>query len=71
VTSRELPAKEEFRLKAPDRRVTELQVTAKLMYRKIDQFLLNFLMGEKSGLTTPVSVISEDRKKIVVEAATW
>jgi hypothetical protein len=41
------------------------------MYRKIDQFLLNFLMGEKSGLTTPVSVISEDQKKIAVEAATW
>jgi hypothetical protein len=69
--SLELPANEEFRMKAPGRRVTELQVTAKLMYRKIDQFLLNFLMGEKSGLTTPVSVISEDQKKIAVEAATW
>ena len=71
VTSRELPAKEEFRLNVPGRRVTELQVTAKLMYRKIDQFLLNFLMGENSGLTTPVSVISEDRKKIAVETAAW
>jgi hypothetical protein len=69
--SRELPAKEEFRLKVPGRRVTELQVTAKLMYRKIDQFLLNFLLGEKSGVTSPVSVVSEDRKKIMVEAATW
>jgi hypothetical protein len=71
VLSRELPAKEEFRLKVPGRRVTELQVTAKLMYRKIDQFLLNFLLGEKSGVTSPVSVVSEDRKKIMVEAATW
>jgi hypothetical protein len=71
VMSRELPAKEEFHMKAPGRRVTELQVTAKLMYRKIDQFLLNFLMGENSGITTPVSIISEDQKKIVVEAATW
>jgi hypothetical protein len=72
VMSRELPAREEFRMKAPgSSRVTELQVTAKLMYRKIDQFLLNFLMGESSGLTTPVTVISEAQKKIVVETATW
>jgi hypothetical protein len=30
------------------------QVTAKLMYRKVDQFLINFLLGEDSGLTAPV-----------------
>jgi hypothetical protein len=71
VMSRELPAKEEYRIKVPSRRVTELHVTAKLMYRKIDQFLLNFLLGENSGITSPVSVISEDQKKIAVEAATW
>ena len=47
----------------------ELHVTAKLMYRKVDQFLLNFLFGESSGLTAPVTVISEDRKTIRVTAA--
>ena len=47
-------------------RVTELHVTARLMYRKIDQFLLNFLFGKESGLTAPVTVMSEERKTIRV-----
>jgi hypothetical protein len=29
-------------------------ITAILQYRKVDQFLLNFLLGEKSGVTAPV-----------------
>ncbi len=45
---------------------TELHVTAKLMYRKIDQYLLNFLFGKESGLTAPVTVMSEDRRTIRV-----
>jgi hypothetical protein len=36
------------------------------MYRKIDQFLLNFLFGKESGLTSPVTVMSEDSKTIHV-----
>ncbi len=48
--------------------VTELRVTAKLMYRKIDQYLLNFLFGKESGLTAPVTVMSEDHKVIRVVA---
>lgn len=31
-----------------------LRIDATLHYRKIDQFLLNYVMGEKSGLTAPV-----------------
>jgi hypothetical protein len=46
--------------------VTELQVSAKLLYRKIDQFLLNFLLGEDSGVTAPVTVVSEDQRTIEV-----
>jgi hypothetical protein len=53
-------------LRAPRGRVTELHVTARLMYRKIDQFLLNFLFGKESGLTAPVTVMAEDRKTIRV-----
>jgi hypothetical protein len=53
-------------LSAPNARVTELHVTARLMYRKIDQFLLNFLFGKESGLTAPVTVMSEERKTIRV-----
>ncbi|HEX7959758.1 MAG TPA: multiheme c-type cytochrome [Terriglobales bacterium] len=32
----------------------KLHINATLHYRKIDQFLLNYVMGEKSGLTSPV-----------------
>ncbi|MDH3456198.1 MAG: multiheme c-type cytochrome [Gemmatimonadota bacterium] len=52
--------------KAPDQRATTLHVSAKLLYRKADQFLLNFLFGEDANLTAPITVMSEDEKTIVV-----
>ncbi|MEE9169268.1 MAG: multiheme c-type cytochrome, partial [bacterium] len=61
-----LNEKEEFRFNVPRNQVTELNVSARLLYRKVDQFLLNFLFGEESGLTSPVSVLSSDQKKIAV-----
>ena len=45
-----------------------LTVRAKLMYRKADQFLLNFLFTEESGLTAPVTVMSEDEYTIRVSS---
>jgi hypothetical protein len=51
-------------MRVPSRSVTELRVTAKLMYRKADQFLINFLFGGESGLTAPVTVMSEDSRTI-------
>jgi hypothetical protein len=59
----------EYDLPAPAGRVTLLRVEARLMYRKADQFLLNFLFGEKSGLTAPVTVVSEDHKTIRITPA--
>jgi hypothetical protein len=56
--------------RVPGARVTELHVTAKLMYRKADQFLLNFLFTKESGLTAPVTMMSEDHKTIRVAAGT-
>jgi hypothetical protein len=38
------------------------------MYRKADQFLLNFLFGEESGITAPVTVMSVDEKTIQVNS---
>jgi hypothetical protein len=38
------------------------------MYRKVDQFLLNFLFGESSGITAPVTVVSQDTTSIEVHA---
>jgi Cytochrome c554 and c-prime len=51
---------------APRRQVTELHVSARLLYRKVDQFLLNFLFGESSGITSPVTVVSQDTTTIEV-----
>jgi len=65
----QLPRSDEFAFRVPDGQITELHVTAKLLYRKIDQFLLNFLLGEDSGVTAPISLVSEDRKTIKVVSA--
>jgi len=46
--------------------VTELRVTARLLYRKADQYLLDFLFGADSGLTAPVTVLAEDETTIQV-----
>ena len=62
----DIPATEDFKFNVGKLQTTELNVTAKLMYRKVDQFLLNFLLGEDSGVTAPITVISEDTKKILV-----
>ncbi len=60
--------RESFQFRAPTR-VTRLDVTTRLMYRKIDQFLLNYLFGESSGITAPVTVLSQDSASIVVVPA--
>lgn len=46
-----------------------LYVEARVLYRKFDQSILNFLNGEDSGLTSPVTVISEDSAVIRVARA--
>ena len=72
VAKNENDREREFEFTVPGDKVTELKVTAKLLYRKIDQFLLNFLFGEDAKLTAPVTVISQDVKTIKVKsAATW
>ncbi|MCP4205161.1 MAG: hypothetical protein GY769_24895 [bacterium] len=53
-----------FEIQAPER-VDSYEVTAKLMYRKVDQFLINFLLGEDSGLTAPV--IEMNRTTVTVK----
>jgi len=57
-------------LRAPSGQVTELRVSARLMYRKVDQFLLNFLFGAESGLTAPAAIMSEAETVIRVDGRT-
>ena len=44
------------------------QVTARLHYRKVDQFLLNFLFGEDSGITAPVVEIDSATARVEVRS---
>jgi len=52
----------------PDQVAGPLQVRAQLMYRKVDQFLLNFLFGADKGYTAPITVMSEDNAVVRVES---
>ena len=55
-----------FTVPAGSARPGTLQVTARLMYRKIDQYLLNFMFGEKAGLTSPVTEMASAHATIRV-----
>jgi hypothetical protein len=45
----------------------QYRVVAILLYRKVDQFLVNFLLGEDSGLTAPV--VEMTRTEVTVDVA--
>ena len=45
-----------------------LRITATLHYRKIDQFLLNYVMGESAHLTSPVVDIASASAEVSVLA---
>ncbi len=55
-----------FNVPIPRRPPATLRVTARLMYRKIDQYLLNFMFGEKAGLTAPVTEMARAETSIRV-----
>jgi len=43
-----------YQIQVPSRPTSKLTVRARLCYRKIDQFLVNFMFGSK-GLTSPIT----------------
>ena len=55
-----------FAFAAPPGRPGPLRVRARLLYRKIDQYLLNFMFGEDSGLTAPVTEMARAEAEIRV-----
>ena len=58
---------EEIRdLEIPSGADGEITITAILQYRKVDQFLINFLLGEDSGLTAPVIEMTRTEVKVKV-----
>ncbi len=44
-----------------------LHVEARLLYRKVDQYLLNFMFGEQAGLTAPVTEMAIQTRRIALE----
>lgn len=65
------PARREdqFHLEAPGSAGPAMHLTARLLYRKVDQYLLNFIFGEKAGLTMPVTEMARAEGEIVVRPA--
>lgn len=57
---------ERRQIDVPQPRAGKYAVTAILQYRKVDQFLTNYLMGERSGITAPVVEIGRARAVIEV-----
>ncbi|HET6382245.1 MAG TPA: hypothetical protein VFJ58_02550, partial [Armatimonadota bacterium] len=55
-----LAPQQHFRVSLPPGTTGRLHIHAQLMYRKFGQFMVNFVFGEKSGLTCPVTVVSTD-----------
>jgi hypothetical protein len=56
------------RFAAPEGSSGPLKVTARLLYRKIDQYLLNFMFGEGKGLTAPITEMARAEAIIEVRA---
>ncbi|UCD24219.1 MAG: hypothetical protein JSW51_14520 [Gemmatimonadota bacterium] len=48
----------EFTFSVPASVTGDLEVNAKLLYRKVNQNLLDILFGEESGVTAPISLLS-------------
>ncbi|MDH3889558.1 MAG: cytochrome c family protein [candidate division Zixibacteria bacterium] len=56
-----------FEFEVPAEYDGALKVSASLAYRKVGQFLMNFLFTEEAGLTASVTRLSEDSKTIWVQ----
>jgi len=65
---KKFPQETSYQLRVPARGARTLTVQAQLCYRKVDQFLLNFLFGADKGLTAPVTVMTSDSRTIAVES---
>jgi hypothetical protein len=53
-----------FDVQTPTDAIGALRLSAKLRYRKIDQFLLNYMFGKAAGITAPITNLSEARAVI-------
>ncbi|MCP3917593.1 MAG: hypothetical protein GY711_18770 [bacterium] len=57
---------EEHAIPVPTELKGPLKVVAKLNYRKVDQYLLNFMFGEDAGITSPVTTLSTAEAQVAL-----
>ena len=55
-----------YRVNVPPRAQGQLEVRVRLRYRKVDQYLLNFIFGEKAGLTAPITDMDWQTRRIEI-----
>ena len=60
------PEKIAYPLAVSSRDAAWLEVKVRLRYRKISQYLLNFMFGADSGLTAPIVDLASDTRRIPV-----
>jgi len=60
------PLQEGFVVDLAEEQAGQLTVRAKLLYRKFDQYLLDFAFGKDSGLTSPVTEMSSAQATVTV-----
>jgi len=70
VRAKAWPQEVAYQINAPRGATRSLNIHAKLRYRKVDQFLLNFMFGKEKGLTAPVTDMASDTKIIQIAART-
>jgi hypothetical protein len=66
VPRKSVPQQVAYQLGAPKGGARTLHVRARLLYRKVDQFLLNFMFGEEAGVTSPVTEMASDSRTIEI-----
>jgi hypothetical protein len=69
VRTKVFPQDVSYQLAVPKGGARKLQIRARLLYRKIDQYLLNFMFGEKEGQTSPITEMAEVVREMEVGAA--
>jgi hypothetical protein len=71
VPMKEMPTSYErgFNVQPPKGVSGTLHLSAKLRYRKVDQFLLNYMFGKEKGITAPITDMSEAHATIQVTGA--
>jgi hypothetical protein len=65
VKTKTFPQEVSYQVGAPKGTRT-LHVQARLRYRKVDQYLLNFMFGEDKGLTSPITDMASETRTIQI-----